>query len=135
MGAMDDACTKLLQQVNGSIMCAIVDLDSGVMLAMQPGGPGSRALGPVVIEAAIKLVRGAVIGRLVSSLRLHEAGPDAPVGYLEEAQLTTLEHCLFCRTVRGGRVLTLLVTTREVSVGMGWAQLKALLPEFEAATY
>lgn len=134
MTAMDEACGKLLQHVNGAVMCAIVDLDSGIVLAMQPAGAQSRTLGPVVVESAIKLVRGAVIGGLIASLRSDDSSQTGP-GYLEEAQLTTPEHCLFCRTVSQGRVLTLLVTNRDVSVGMGWAQLKALLPEFEAAVY
>lgn len=134
MSQMDDACGQLLQHVNGALLCAIVDLDSGIVVGMHPGGAENRELGGVVATSAVRLVRGAVVGELVATLR--EAATDqASHSYLEEAQLTTPEHTLFCRTVGGGRALAVLVTSREVSVGMGWAQLKAALPEFEAVVY
>lgn len=132
MANMDDACGVLQQQVNGAVLCAIVDLDSGIIVGMHPTGAERRALATVVSASAIRLVRGAVVGDLVTQLSTSES---AASGYLEEAQLTTPEHIVFCRTVSEGRALAVLVTTRDVSVGMGWAQLKAALPEFEEVVY
>ncbi len=135
MSAMEDACGQLLQHVSGALLCAVVDLDSGVVLSMEPGSGRAKTLGPVVAEAAVKLVRGAVVGGLVSALSARSHGVESRDSYLEEAQLTTADHAVFCCTLGNGRMIALLVTSREVSPGMGWAQLKALLPMFEAAVY
>ena len=130
MSRLDEACADLFGHVNGAVLCAAVDLDSGLVLGLHPGGGASRRIGGTLAASSARLFRGVVVGELVRALE-NVTEQFSEQSYLQEAQLSTSEHCFFCRTVSDESVLVVLVTNREVSVGMGWAQLKAALRSFE----
>ncbi|HTV22127.1 MAG TPA: hypothetical protein VMG12_25730, partial [Polyangiaceae bacterium] len=49
----------------------------------------------------------------------------------EEVQLASRHTYHFAKTLGSGRAVILLVTSRNTSLGMGWAHVRAAIPIFE----
>ena len=90
-------------------------------------GAKTEPLGDPVAAAAHALLRGPAVARLAVA----DAAP-APDPGAQEAQLTTPRHHVFVRALADGRSAVALVARRTLSVGMGWALLRAELTRVEA---
>ena len=50
----------------------------------------------------------------------------------QEAHVTSAHGRHFAKTLRGGQVAVIVVTRHSTNLGLGWAQLKAAIPEVES---
>ncbi|MCY1013332.1 hypothetical protein OV079_48960 [Nannocystis pusilla] len=114
--ALDDACRRLTEGVEGALACALVAVEGGDLL----GHHRRKAAGPTS-EAALSAAARELFG---GTSRL--AG-----GRLHEVQLTASDHYLFGKLLGDRRRALLLVTDRTISVGFGWAMLRAQLGALE----
>ncbi|MDC0723726.1 response regulator [Nannocystis bainbridge] len=107
--ALDAACRRLGESVDGALVCAVVDLASGDLL-----GYHARRIGAVPLTEAALAAAGVALfgGRLA-------------LGRLQEVQLTAAEHYVFARRLAGRDWSLVLCTDRSISIGLGWAQLRA----------
>ncbi|MCY1065731.1 response regulator [Nannocystis sp. RBIL2] len=114
--ALDDACRRMAEAVEGALACAVVAVDGGGLLGHHRRGAAGPTSESALTAAARELFGGA--GRLA-------------VGRLHEVQLTASDHYLFGKLLGDRRRALILVTDRTISVGLGWAQLRAQLGALE----
>ncbi|WP_143141023.1 DUF4388 domain-containing protein [Nannocystis exedens] len=114
--AVDAACRRFSESVDGALACAVVDLARGVLL-----GHHQRRHGPVPLTEAALAAAGVDLfgGRLA-------------LGRLQEVQLTAGEHYIFAKRLAGRDWALILCTDRSISIGLGWAQLRAQIGLVEA---
>lgn len=125
--ALSDACLALLTAIDAGLACAVVSLWDGALLGYHQRPALGEPLADVVAAAAHTLLRGPAVARLAVA----DAAP-APEPGAQEAQLTTPRHHVFVRALADGRSAVALVTRRTITVGMGWALLRAELTRVEA---
>ncbi len=125
--ALSDACLALLTAIDAGLACAVVSLLDGALLGYHQRPALGEPLGDAVAAAAHALLRGPAVARLAVA----DAAP-APDPGAQEAQLTTPRHHVFVRALADGRSAVALVTRRTITVGMGWALLRAELTRVEA---
>ncbi|MFZ6179168.1 response regulator [Nannocystis pusilla] len=107
--AADAACRRLAESVDGALACSVVDLARGVLV-----GHHERRRGAVALpEAALAAAGVDLFGGRIALGRLHEV------------QLTAAEHYIFARRLASREWALLLCTDRSISIGLGWAQLRA----------
>ena len=132
MEKIDIACQRVVTLVEGGVACGVIDLDTGALLGIYNSRDGSEAQNDLVAEATRDLFRGPHVARIEAMVRQDRAAAaDGGEHFFEEIQLTSRHSLHFAKTLKGGRVVIMLVTHRSTSLGMGWAQLKAAIPVLE----
>ncbi len=129
---LDDLCQGIVTEIGGCLGCAVVDLDTGLPLAMDVV-PGS-SLNPAAMEylsvASVDYFRG----RTVWQLELEMSGGGASqAGFVREIQTTTADMHHFMAVVPGWEsTLFVLVTGKTANLGMGWIAMRQALAQIAA---
>lgn len=131
MGKIDDACKAVVNQTDGAVACGVVDLDSGMLLGIHNSAAYTQTLNEIVAAASMDLFRGPNVGRIEQMVRSHRGHAENGEHYFQEVHVTSEHNYHFCKTLKKGRAVIVLVTKKSTSIGMGWAQLKAAIPQVE----
>jgi hypothetical protein len=131
MEKIDIACERVVRAVEGGVACGVIDLDSGNLLGIFNSRDYSEEQNELVAEAAVDLFRGPNVRRIEAMVREQRGDHENGEHYFEEIQLTSKHNLHFAKTLKAGRAVIMLVTRRNTSLGMGWAQLKAAIPVLE----
>ena len=128
MATMNEITAEIVQSVDGGLGCAVVDLNSGLLLSVNHSIPYfTQSYLDAVAAAAVDMMRGknvrAVEG-LLSSVRGQEVA-----NTIKEVQMTTENTFHFMATVPDKPdALLVLITNRKTNLGMGWAAIRGALP-------
>lgn len=131
MGKIDDACKEVVNKVDGAVACGVVDLDTGMLLGIHNSAQYTQTLNEVVAAATMDMFRGPNIGRVEQMVRQHRGTPEDGAHYFEEIHVTSAHNFHFAKTIKNGKSVLMLVTKKTTNIGMGWAQLKAVIPTIE----
>jgi hypothetical protein len=126
---LNDICNSLLREVNEAVGFAVVDISSGLMLAVAHNVPYfTQSYLDAVAAAAVDMFRGKTISnveKLLSATRGKETK-----NLVQEVQMTTEGTFHFMSIVPGKpQCLVVLITTRKANLGMGWASLRKALTD------
>lgn len=131
MGRIDEACKKVVEEVDGAVACGVVDLDTGMLLGIHNASQYTQTLNEVVAAATMDMFRGPNIGRIEQMVRSHRGVPEDGSHYFQEVHVTSTHNFHFAKTLKDGKAVIMLVTKKTTNIGMGWAQLKASIPSVE----
>lgn len=131
MGKIDDACKDVVNKVDGAVACGVVDLDTGMLLGIYNSSQYTQTLNEVVAAATMDMFRGPNVGRIEQMVRSHRGVPENGEHYFEELHVTSAHNFHFAKVLKGGKAVIMLVTKKTTNIGMGWAQLKSVLPVVE----
>lgn len=135
MSSIDDVCQDVLRKVDDALGFAVVDLDSGLLLACAHNVPYfTQSYLDAVGGAAVDMFRGRTVST-VEELLAQQRGV-APQRLIKEIQMATDATYHFMTIVpTKPNALVVLITGRRANLGMGWsatrgavAQLEPLLP-------
>ena len=129
MASLNDVCNNVLEDVDGSLGIAVVDLSTGLLLGVaHKVAYFTQSYLDAVAAAAVDMFRGkgvAGVEKMLSQQRgapLHNA--------IKEIQMTTEKTYHFMSIVPGKPdSMTILVTTTKANLGSGWASLRRALPD------
>lgn len=121
----------MLKDVDAAVGAAVVDVESGLMLAAAHNVPYfTQTYLDAVGAAAVEMFRGRNV-RAVEELLTAQRGEET-VNTIEEVQMTTAGTYHFMTTGKKKKnILTVLITTRRANLGMGWAALRGRLAKIE----
>lgn len=131
MGKIDDACKSVVENTDGAIACGVVDLDTGMLLGIHNNAQYTQSLNEIVAAATMDIFRGVNIGRIEKAVRQHRGVPENGEHYFDEVHITSRHNFHFAKTIKGGKAVIVMVTNKTTNIGMGWAQLKAGVPNVE----
>ena len=115
-----NVCEDLLEDVEGSLGCAAIDLETGSTLAAACRADAVLdARGVDVISVAVSEM---FHGKLIRQFhRAWSGGAAAPERFVREVQMATANSYQFMSVVPGwDDCLLVLITDRSVSLGLGW---------------
>lgn len=129
MADINAICQNIMKDVSESLGVAVVDLSSGLLIAVAHNVPYfTQSYLDAVAAAAVDMFRGKTIGtveKLLSSQRGKEVK-----GSIKEVQMTTDGTYHFMSIIPSKPdTLVVLITTRKANLGMGWSALRSSLPE------
>ena len=131
MSKIDQACKDVVGNVDGAVACGVVDLDTGLLLGIHNASNYTQALNEVVAAATMDLFRGPNLRRIQQMVRAHRGVPEDGANYFQEVHVSSEHNYHFAKTVKGGKAVIMLVTKKTTNIGMGWAQLKTMVPVVE----
>jgi predicted regulator of Ras-like GTPase activity (Roadblock/LC7/MglB family) len=131
--SLQEIIDDMLKDVDAAVGAAVVDVDSGLMLAAAHNVPYfTQTYLDAVAAAAVEMIRGRNI-RAVEELLTAQRGEET-INTIEEVQMTTAGTYHFMSTGKTKKnILTVLITTRRANLGMGWAALRGRLAKIEEA--
>lgn len=128
MAKLDDLLQGVVSDVDGALGCAVVDLSSGLLLAVAHNVPYfTSSYLEAVAAAAVDMLRGRNV-RAVESLLTSQRGKTVEKT-IKEVQMTTDNTYHFMTVVPDSPdSLVVLITSRSTNLGMGWAAVRKSLP-------
>lgn len=124
MAKLDDVLQQVIFDVDGALGCAVVDLNSGLLMGVAHNVPYfTSSYLEAVAAAAVEMFRGKNV-RAVESLLSTQRGKTVEKT-LQEIQMTTEKTLHFMSLVKGKPdYLVVLITNRSTNLGMGWAAVR-----------
>lgn len=122
--SLNDTLKQLVNEVDGALACAVVDLNSGLMLGAHHNVPYfTQAYIDAVAAAAVDMFRGKTIST-VEKLLGAQRGTEVSKS-ITEVQMTTDGTYHFMNIVAGKPdALLVLITNRNANLGMGWTSVR-----------
>lgn len=130
---LQDICEEIMEDVDGALGCALVDLGTGLPLAMTVTSDELLASGAMetLSAAGTDYFRGEVNHQLQTAM----GGDPDDEGFVEEIQTTTDETYHFMCVVPGNRqTVLLLITDKTTNLGLGWVAVRRALRRIEEGT-
>lgn len=130
---LQDICEEIIEDVDGALGCALVDLGTGLPLAMTVTSDELQGSGAMEMLAAAgtDYFRGEVNHQLRTAM----GGDPGDEGFVEEIQTTTDETYHFMCVVPGNRqTVLLLITDKTTNLGLGWVAVRRALRRIEEDT-
>lgn len=131
MASLDQITRDITNSVDGALGCAVVDLNTGLLLSVSHNVPYfTHSYLEAVAAAAVDMFRGKTV-QAVESLLSNQRGK--PVSNtIKEMQMTTENTLHFMLTIpEKPNALVILITSKKSNLGMGWAQLRKSIPEIQ----
>ena len=125
-----ELCERIVADVDGCLGCAVVDLTTGLPLAMNvvPGTLLSPAAMEVMSAASVDYFRGRTVWQLELAMTEGAAEAESAAGFVREIQTTTEETYHFMSVVPGREdTLLILITDKTANLGLGWIAMRQAL--------
>ena len=130
---LQEVCEEIIEDVDGALGCAVVDLGTGLPLAVTATSDELLESGAMetLAAAGTDYFRGEVNHQLQSAM----GGVPGDEGFVEEIQTTTDETYHFMCVVPGNRqTVLLLITDKTTNLGLGWVAVRRALRRIEEDT-
>jgi hypothetical protein len=127
-----DVCQKVVDNMNDGLACAIVDVNTGMLLGIHHLVPHfTTNYLDAVAAAAVEMFSGRTVKRIEQLL---SSMSGVPVQESFEEIFTSSPRVFhFMKLIREKQVIIILVTRKSVSQGMGWAALRNSVADFITA--
>jgi len=127
--SLNEALRSLVDEVDGALGAAVVDLGSGLMLGAHHSIPYfTQSYVDAVAAAAVDMFRGKTI-TAVEKMLAAQRGEEMKY-HVKEIQMTTDGTYHFMAVVPGKpNALLVLITKTSTNLGMGWTAVRKALAE------
>jgi len=127
MASLNEICESLVNDVDDALGAAVVDLSSGLLMAVAHSVPYfTQSYLDAVAAAAVDMFRGKTVSA-VEKLLSNQRGTELSQ-MLQEVQMTTEKTYHFMSVVPGKpNSLVVLITGKKANLGMGWSALRSAL--------
>lgn len=128
MAKLDDLLQGVLADVDGALGCAVVDLETGLLIGVAHNVPYfTSSYLEAVAAAAVDMLRGKNV-RAVESLLSTQRGTKVEK-MIQEVQMTTAHTLHFMAIIpEKPDALVVLITNRKTNLGMGWSSVRRNMP-------
>jgi predicted regulator of Ras-like GTPase activity (Roadblock/LC7/MglB family) len=131
MAKLDEILKDITDSVDGSLACAVVDLNSGLLLGISSKVPYfSDEFYDVIAASAVDMFRGKSI-RNIETLLSQQSGREVSKT-VKEIQMSSDRTYHFMTTLPEKKdALLILITDRSANLGMGWMKLRSTAPKVQ----
>ena len=127
-----DVCRKVVDNMNDGLACAIVDVNTGMLLGIHHLVPHfTTDYLDAVAAAAVEMFSGRTVKR-IEQLLSSMSGVTVQESF-EEIFTSSRRVFHFMKLIREKQVIIILVTRKSISQGMGWASLRNSVADFITA--
>lgn len=129
MAKLDEILQSVVTNVDGALGCAVVDLNSGLLMEVAHNVPYfTSSYLEAVAAAAVDMMRGKNV-RAVEALLSSQRGKPVEKT-IQEVQMSTEKTLHFMSVVKDKPdYLVVLITSKSTNLGMGWAAVRNNMPK------
>ncbi len=117
MNSMLEACKRLSDTIEGSLLCGVVDVATGDVLALHSTNGDPSRFERAFAYSVRELLHS-------PSGELLDDDASARTERVTEAQLTSAHSCHLAKSFGNGSHMLVLVTRKDINVGLSWAEVK-----------
>jgi len=126
---INEICADVVRNVDAALGCAVVDLNSGLLLGVSHNVPYfTQSYLDAVAAAAVDMFRGRTISAvedMISNMRGKSTNH-----MIKEVQMTTDNTYHFMMVLPDKPdALLILITSKKANLGMGWSSLRMAVPK------
>lgn len=128
MSGLNTVLQTIISEVDGALGCAVVDLESGLLLDAAHKIPYfTTSYLEAVAAAAVDMMRGKNV-RAIEALFSNQYGRPMKKS-IQEVQMTT-DHTYHFMAVATEKpdMLLVLITSKKTNLGMGWSTVRRNMP-------
>ncbi len=124
MSSLNEILQNIVNDVDGALGCAVVDLESGLLLGVAHNVPYfTFSYLEAVAAAAVDMIRGKNVRAVESLLSSQRAKPVTHM--IKEVQMSTDKTLHFMAVLKDKpNSLVVLITNKSTNLGMGWAAVR-----------
>lgn len=128
MANLNEVLQSIVSDVDGALGCAVVDLESGLLLAAAHQIPYfTTSYLEAVAAAAVDMMRGKNV-RAIEALFSNQYGKPMSKS-IQEVQMSTDNTYHFMAVIpEKPDALVVLITSRKTNLGMGWSTIRRSMP-------
>lgn len=128
MANLNDVLQTIVSDVDGALGCAVVDIESGLLLSAAHNIPYfTTSYLEAVAAAAVDMMRGKNV-RAIETLFSNQYGKPMEKT-IQEVQMTTDNTYHFMAVVpEKPDALVVLITSKKTNLGMGWSAVRRSMP-------
>ncbi len=122
---LQQLCDGIIDDVDGALACALVDLETGLPLAssLAPGGLLNSTYIEDIAAVTADYLTGKAIGRLAAAM-----SAESESNFVWEIQTTTEDSHHFMSVVPGRNdAFMVLITDKSTNLGRGWISMREAL--------
>lgn len=133
MSDVNEICSQIVAEVNDALGCAVVDLETGLLLGVHHVVPYfTQSYLDAVAAASVDMFRGRTVST-VEELLSKQRGSEVR-HTIKEVQMTTDRTYHFMSIVPDKpNALMVLITSTKANLGTGWAAVRNAIPEVAKA--
>jgi hypothetical protein len=126
---INDICKDVVTNVDSALGCAVVDLNTGLLLGVSHNVPYfTQSYLDAVAAAAVDMFRGRTVNAVEDMLG-NMRGTNKR-NLIKEVQMTTDNTFHFMMVIpEKPNALLVLITSRRANLGMGWSSLRMAVPK------
>lgn len=124
MASINDVCKQIVESVDNAFAAGVVDLNTGLLLGVYHNIPYfTQSYLDAVAAAAVDMFRGKGVTNVEK--RISQTRGEEVTNSLQEIQMTTTKTYHFMSVIPGKpNTIAVLITGKQVNLGLGWAGLK-----------
>lgn len=128
---INDICSEIVRGVDAALGCAVVDLNSGLLLGVSHNVPYfTQSYLDAVAAAAVDMFRGRTVSAVEDMIANMRGNNKKNV--LKEIQMTTENTYHFLTVVPDKPdALVVLITSKKANLGMGWSSIRLAIPKIK----
>jgi hypothetical protein len=128
---INQICGEIVRNVDAALGCAVVDLNSGLLLGVSHNIPYfTQSYLDAVAAAAVDMFRGRTVSTVEEMLANMRGTTTKHL--LKEVQMTTDNTYHFMMVVPDKPdALVVLITSKKANLGMGWSSVRAAIPKLK----
>lgn len=129
MSNINEICASIVKDVPSALGCAVVDLNSGLLLGVSHNIPYfTQSYLDAVAAAAVDMFRGRTVSAVEDMISNMRGSPKKSL--VSEVQMTTDNTYHFMTIVPNKpNALIVLITSKSANLGMGWSSLRNAIPK------
>ena len=131
MTDLNKICAEVIDGVSEGLGCAVIDLDSGLLIGISHVTSGlPESLLDTMAASVVEMLRGRAVSIVEEMLAQHNGSKQKRL--VESLQLTTDKAHIFIAVVpdKPGYVVA-LVAGRKATLGSGWASIRSAMPRIQ----
>ena len=126
---INDICAEIVRNVDSALGCAVVDLNSGLLLGVSHNVPYfTQSYLDAVAAAAVDMFRGRTVSTvedMIGNMR-----GNLKRNLIKEIQMTSDNTYHFMTVVPDKpNALVVLITSKKANLGMGWSHIRNAVPK------
>lgn len=129
MADLNQICAEVTSSVSDGIGCAVIDLESGLLIGVHHNAPNlPTALLDTVAASVVEMFRGRTVTTVEEMLSQYSG--DKQSHLLEGLQVTTDKAYVFMSVVQDKPgYLVALAAGKKATLGAGWAAIRGAMPK------
>jgi len=132
MSNVSDVCRKVVENLNDSIACGVVDANTGLLLGIYHLVPHfTPDYLDAIAAASVEMFAGRTVKRIEQLLSAMSGTPIQKS--FEEIFVASPRVFHFMTLIREKNVIAILVTHNDINQGIGWTSLRDAVPDFIAS--